>query len=547
VRRTATAKSRLLIGTILTVGLIGAVSARAQTVGPADTTPPSIEYGPLYSAVELAPVFTDSKTFPDLVPNTSPASIVAAYQAAKGTANFDLDVFVAANFTGPTPAGPNVTAAAHGTKLLDYIASLWPVLTQSGATVPASSTLLPLPYPYVVPGGRFREDYYWDSYFTILGLEGDGQTALADDLIGDFAYQIDHYGFIPNGNRSYYLSRSQPPFFALMVDAAAKADGIGAYRRYLPEMLAEYRFWMQGEAGLTPGTAARNVVMLADGTVLNRYWDARDVPRDESYLEDVQTAAGTSRPSAGLYRNLRATAESGWDFSSRWLGDQMTLKTDRALDIVPPDLNSLLEHLEATIAYAYLLQGDLADAAVYAGKAVKRAIAIDTILWDPDLGAFSDYLWREGRSTGELSAATLYPLYLGVASIPQALRVGVAVRTKLLAVGGLETTLVDSGQQWDMPNGWAPLQWIAVQGLRNYGMGTLAHTLASRWVAKNIAGYEGFGELVEKYNVTTTNGDQGAGGEYATQVGFGWTNGVLVALTNQYPDLKAAAAAAAAP
>jgi alpha,alpha-trehalase len=125
--------------------------------------------------------------------------------------------------------------------------------------------------------------------------------------------------------------------------------------------------------------------------------------------------------------------------------------------------------------------------------------------------------------------------------------VGVAVRTKLLAVGGLETTLVDSGQQWDMPNGWAPLQWIAVQGLRNYGMGTLAHTLASRWVAKNIAGYEGFGELVEKYNVTTTNGDQGAGGEYATQVGFGWTNGVLVALTNQYPDLKAAAAAAAAP
>ncbi len=539
--------SALRAVTLGAMAVASAASAKAQTVGPDDPVPPSIEYGALYSAVELAGVFSDSKTFPDLVANGTPTSIVSAFEAMREAPDFNLATFVAANFTGPTPAGPSVTAAPKGTGLLAYIAGLWPVLTQTTTSVPAYSTLLPLPYPYVVPGGRFREDYYWDSYFTILGLEGDGQALLARDLIGDFAFQIDKYGFIPNGNRSYYLSRSQPPFFALMVDLVAQADGVGTYVKYLPEMLAEYAYWMQGADALAPGTATRNAVKLADGTVLNRYWDARDVPRDESYLEDVQTASTASRAPSVVYRNLRATAESGWDFSSRWLADGMTLQTDRALDIVPPDLNSLLDHLEATIGFAYVLKGDLADAQTYYRRAVTRGIAIDTKLYDSHLGAFSDYLWQEGRTTGALSAATLYPLYLGIASIPQALSVGNVVQTRLLDVGGLEATLVDSGQQWDKPNGWAPLQWIAVQGLRNYGMATLAHTLASRWVAKNIAGYEQFGELVEKYNVTTTNGDSGAGGEYATQVGFGWTNGVLVALTNEYPDLKAEAARAAAP
>ena len=534
---------------IIVASLLLAGPAWAQTVGPDYPTPPSIEYGSLYSAVELAPVFTDSKTFPDLIPTDglAPAAITAQYEAAMGMPGFNLASFVSQNFTGPVPAGPDVSKAPAGTRLLDYIDALWPVLTQTTASVPAYSTLLPLPYPYVVPGGRFREIYYWDSYFTLLGLEGDGQAGRADDMLADFAFEIDKYGHIPNGDRSYYLSRSQPPFFSLMVDLVARTDGIGTYAKYLPEMLAEYDYWMQGADTLTPGTARRNVVMLADGTVLNRYWDARDAPRDESYLEDVQTAAAADRPAPVVYRNLRATAESGWDFSSRWLADQMTLKTDRALDIVPPDLNSLLAHLEATIGFAYVLKGDLADAEIYYGKAVKRGIAIDSKLWDPSIGAFGDYLWKQGRLTGELTAATLYPLFLGIATIPQALTVASTVQSRLLDVGGMQTTLIDSGQQWDSPNGWAPLQWIAVTGLNNYGQTALAHTIASRWVAKNIAGYEEFGELVEKYDVATTNGDSGSGGEYATQIGFGWTNGVLVGLTNEYADLKAEAAGAKAP
>ncbi len=193
---------------------------------------------------------------------------------------------------------------------------------------------------------------------------------------------------------------------------------------------------------------------------------------------------------------------------------------------------------------ANLLKGDTEHASYYARRAARRINAIRLVLWDPEDGVFTDYLWREGKTTRNITAATLYPLFLGVTSTEQAQAVASTVSTKLLDIGGLATTLVTSGQQWDAPNGWAPLQWIAVIGLRNYGAPTLAEEIATRWVAKNIAGYQQQAKLVEKYNVTTTGGDEGGGGEYATQIGFGWTNGVLLALGSLYPDLKAAAEAA---
>jgi alpha,alpha-trehalase len=159
---------------------------------------------------------------------------------------------------------------------------------------------------------------------------------------------------------------------------------------------------------------------------------------------------------------------------------------------------------------------------------------------------FSDYLWETGKFTGAVTGATLYPLFLRVATAGQARVVAATVEQRLLDLGGLATTLVTSGQQWDAPNGWAPLQWIAVVGLRNYGFERLAHEIAARWVRENIAGYRRYARLVEKYNVTAPGGDEGGGGEYATQIGFGWTNGVLVALTSLYPDLKAKAELAVA-
>jgi alpha,alpha-trehalase len=395
-----------------------------------------------------------------------------------------------------------------------------------------------------VPGGRFREIYYWDSYFTMLGLEQDGQHALAADMLKDFAFEIDHYGHIPNGNRSYYLSRSQPPFFALMVGLIAEQEGARTYINYLPELQAEYDYWMQGESEAQPGHAVRNVVRLLDGSVLNRYWDERAAPRDESYAEDVQTASQSNRPAGEVWRNLRAAAESGWDFSSRWLADGKTLASIRTLAILPPDLNSLLVRLEQTLAAAYTLCGDTEHAAIYAKRAADRIAAIRRVMWDEQDGVFTDYLWRQGKTTRAVTAATLYPLFLDVASTDQANAVAATTESQLVEPGGLATTLVNSGQQWDSPNGWAPLQWIAVVGLRNYGFDTDAEDIATRWVAKTIAGYQQEAKLVEKYDVMTTGGDEGGGGEYATQIGFGWTNGVLLALGSLYPALKAAAEAA---
>ena len=521
-----------------------AVGAYAQNVGPDYPIPPSLEYGRLYRDVELSTIFPDSKTFPDLIPAVSPSDTVLDYNAAKDLPGFDLQNFVSQYFSGPIPPGPTVNPASSGQPLLSYITSLWPVLQQSAPTVPAYSTLLPLPYPYVVPGGRFREVYYWDSYFTMLGLEEDGQHELAVDMLKNFAYEIDRYNHIPNGNRSYYLSRSQPPFFALMVDLIARHNGAETYRTYLPEMQAEYDYWMLGEVELMPGRADRHVVRLLDGTILNRYWDERHAPRDKSYKEDVQTASQSSRPAAEVWRNLRAAAESGWDFSSRWLADGKTLDTIRTLALAPPDLNSLLAHLEQTLAHAYRLCGNTTLAALYEARAQVRIDAIRRLLWDQANGVFTDYLWRDGRTTGQVTAATLLPLFLGLASDSEAQAVAEVVSGKLLQVGGLATTLVNSGQQWDAPNGWAPLQWIAVIGLRNYGYGALAEAIAQRWVGANIAVYQQEAKLVEKYDVMSPDGTMGGGGEYATQIGFGWTNGVLLALGSLYPDLKAAAQAA---
>jgi alpha,alpha-trehalase len=533
-----------LAATVVSILCFASAPAEAQTVVPGYTAPPSIAYGELYRDVELAAIFPDSKTFPDMIPDAAPATIVKEYRVAKGSPGFDLASFVQQHFIGPTPPGPTVNPALPGRRLLDYVRSLWPILQQDATSVPPYSTLQPLPYPYVVPGGRFREVYYWDSYFTMLGLENDGQHQLALDLVNDFAFELDQFGEVPNGNRSYYLSRSQPPFFSLMVRLIGSADGDGAEATYLPQLQQEWDFWTNGADKLPPGKAGRNSVRLADGTVLNRYWDARDAPRDESYKEDVETAAGSGRPPVLVYRNLRAAAESGWDFSSRWLTDGQTLGTVRTLSILPVDLNCLLVHLEETLSEAYRARGDAAQAAAHQAQALTRSAAIRRLMWDQQDGVFSDYLWETGKFTGAVSAATLYPLFLRIATDGQARVVAATVEQKLLDVGGLATTLVESGQQWDAPNGWAPLQWIAVIGLRNYGFDGLAHKIAVRWVHENIAGYRRYAKLVEKYNVTTPGGDEGGGGEYATQIGFGWTNGVLVALTSLYPDLKAEAAKA---
>jgi len=497
---------------------------------------PSAVYGELFRDVQMQRVFPDGKTFVDAEPKADAAEILRRYAEEKGQAGFDLSAFVHRYFTPPEPHASGYRSVP-GQDVCSHIDALWDVLQRPADRPDPRSSLLPLPNPYVVPGGRFGEVYYWDSYFTMLGLIQSGRQDLARDVLANFTSLIDRYGHIPNGNRSYYLSRSQPPFFAAMVELVAESsdDPAKVYADALPTLAREYAFWMDGADFLKPGDAYRRLVRLPDGTLLNRYWDDSDQPRDESYREDVETARSTNRPPAEVYRDLRAAAESGWDFSSRWLADGKTLASIRTTAVVPPDLNSLMAMLETVLAKAYTVSHRPERAVELEARAKLRAEAVRRLLWDPQAGVFTDYLWREGRLTGAVTLATTYPLFFGLADEDQADRVADTLERRLLAPGGLLTTEIASGQQWDTPNGWAPLEWLAIRGLAGTGHDRLAEIVARRW-AERVAGvYTQTGKLTEKYDVAGTA--SASGGEYPNQDGFGWTNGVLRRLLALYPQL----------
>jgi alpha,alpha-trehalase len=509
-----------------------ATMAPAQTTSSSSVHSPADLYGPLFEAVQQGHVFADGKTFVDAVPKRATDAIVADYVRTKPTGPA-LKAFVLANFVVP---GENDRGSGD---LRTHVRTLWPQLVRQPVAPVAGSSALPLPAPYVVPGGRFREIYYWDSYFTMLGLKVDGQQPLVESMIEDFTSLIERYGHIPNGTRTYYLSRSQPPYYALMLDLSTNTDPAVAKRR-LAALRAEHAFWMKGATCLDDKPACLRVVRMPDGSVLNRYCDDRDTPRDESYAEDVETAAKAApRLAADTQRNLRAGAESGWDFSSRWLRDPQSLATIHAIDIVPVDLNSLLWVMERRIAERCRTVNDAPCATAFTTLATKRKTAIDRYLWQANTARYADWDLSTRKPTASISAAMLHPLFVGLASPAQAKAVAATVRKSLVAEGGLRTTTLNTGQQWDEPNGWAPLQWVAIAGLDANREPALAKDIAKRWLGTVGAAYAETGKMLEKYNIEQRT--PGGGGEYPVQDGFGWTNGVTSAILDRYPDLASQA------
>lgn len=489
-----------------------------------NTPQPSDVFGDLFVAVQERSLFPDSKTFADAIPRRAPEAILHDWAAQPPADDAALLAFVETNFILPQQADCD---APDARPLREHITSLWPVLTREPETPASGSSLLRLPRRHVVPGGRFRELYYWDSYFTMLGLVRSDRQDLVEDMIAVFGSLIDRYGHIPNGTRSYYLSRSHPPVFYLM--AALSQDNAPAARQQrLRWMRAEHEFWMAGEETLALGGAHRRVVRLADGALLNRYWDDRAAPRDESWREDVELAQrAPDRDPAELWRDIRAAAESGWDFSSRWLSDGQSLETIRTTRLLPIDLNALLYGLEQAIAVEAAALDNSATADAFARRATARREAINRHLWNKQTGHFADYDLDLGRVRGQATAAQGFTLFTGAALPERAPQVAESLRT-LLRAGGLLTTGDRTDQQWDAPNGWAPLHWVAIEGLRAHGQDDLAETIAQRWLAMVAGHYAATGQLLEKYDVEQCSA--GGGGEYGTEIGFGWTNGVTLAL-----------------
>ena len=291
---------------------------------------------------------------------------------------------------------------------------------------------------------------------------------------------------------------------------------------------------MKGAENLTEQKrASHRTVRMSDGAILNHYWDENDTPRPESYREDVELSHQSQQDSKVLFRHLRAGAESGWDFSSRWFKVEKSFSSIQTTEIIPVDLNCLLLHLEQTIAEAYQLAGNNEAAEKYISLAEKRKAAIEQFCWNEKSGFYFDYDFLTGKQKQALSLAASFPLFFSVATDEQAKKVATTIKEKFIKPGGAVTTLVITGQQWDAPNGWAPLQWITIIGLENYNHTALAKDIAHKWIQLNKNVFHRTGKLMEKYNVVDINLEAG-GGEYPGQDGFGWTNGVLLALIHKY-------------
>ena len=479
------------------------------------------QYNDLFITVQENKLFNDQKKFPDCIPKFPLDTILNHFNNTNLKSISELKNFIAAHYD---------TVLIDTFSIFLHIEELWSSLKRMPEKQMPNSTLINLPYPYIIPGGRFREIYYWDSYFTMLGLQVSGHTDIIRNMIDNFCYLIDQYGFIPNGNRTYYLSRSQPPFFALMIDLLAKSEGDTVFKHYLPHILKEYQFWMNGKESLSnKHKIYKRLVYLEKNGILNRYYDELELPRPESYLSDIKTQESAGR-SQNFYRQIRAAAESGWDFSSRWFID--SIENIHTTDFVPVDLNCILYKTETIIAKAYTLNNDLTNAEKFIQKANKRAILINKYLYNEELNFFSDYDLNKNKVSSDISLAGCFPLFVQITDSIRAKYVMQRIKDEFLQAGGLVTTLKNTGEQWDWPNGWPPLQWIAFQGLENYNYTNLAHDISERWLNQNMKIFFETGKMTEKYNVVNIN-IPGGGGEYPLQDGFGWTNGVFIKLWNE--------------
>lgn len=402
--------------------------------------------------------------------------------------------------------------------------------------------LLYLPHAYVVPGGRFNEMYGWDSYFIQVGLLRDGELNRARDMVENFLYEIEYYGTILNANRTYFLTRSQPPFLTQMILGVFRKTGDRAWlRSTAPAIEKYYQFWtsvphlierlgLSRYFDLGEGPAPEVVSDERDGEGRTHYDRAREFYRTHrvtDYDVDEYYDRANDRLTDLFYKGDRSMRESGFDPSNRF----GLLNVD-IINYAPVCLNSLLYQMELDAAEVSAFVGEADRALVWKDRASQRRERINRLLWDEARGLYFDYNFKKDRRRHYEFATTFYPLWTGIATSAQAAR----VRANLLrfeAAGGLLTSTRITGNQWDAPFGWAPLQLIAVQGLRRYGYGADADRLASKFIALVTKEFEEHGTILEKYDVRRRESDVSAGirfGYSSNEVGFGWTNAAFVEL-----------------
>ena len=412
--------------------------------------------------------------------------------------------------------------------------------------------LLYLPFPYVVPGGRFNEMYGWDSYFIQVGLLRDSEVELAKNMADNFLYEIENYGKVLNANRTYYLTRSQPPFLTLMVlGVYRKTHDSKWLREAVPAIEKYYRFWTS-EPHLTKETGLSRYYDFGDGPAPEVISDERDEKGRTHYdrvkeyyrsheIKDYGLDQYSDREKDELtdlfYKGDRSMRESGFDPSNRF--------GPFNIDIIhynPVCLNSLLYLMETETAEIMKALGRTRDANVWLGRADDRRRSINRLMWDERDGLYYDYNFVEKRMRSYPFVSTFYPLWAGIADRKQADRV-VANLHLFERPGGLQTSTNASGSQWDAPFGWANMQMIAVKGLRRYGYAKEADRITVNFLSMILKDFMEHNTIVEKYDVERRSSQLGAGikfGYAANQIGFGWTNAAFTEMYAELPDTERA-------
>ncbi|KAI9922421.1 hypothetical protein PsorP6_000917 [Peronosclerospora sorghi] len=565
-------------------------------------------HGELLHQVQMLQLFTDSKHFVDMpIKATSSVNeVLTTFEELQRSFNMtrreewktELAAFVERHFDPPGAELIAITPPdyregeipSHITKIRNEtlrlwameLHKLWKVLARVPATPLAtlqsnSSFLYSLPIlstseedsrsalarqfngenVLIVPGGRFRESYYWDSYWIVQGLLVSGLNQTARGVVNHLLEYVAEFGFVPNGGRIYYLTRSQPPMLSDMVQLVATLDGrdtsngdsvswdLKYLRATVPLLEQEYLFWMQrgphGHAVEFRGSEFSE--SENDTIVLNRYVAHAGRPRPESYREDMSTASAKQLVDKTMvYDEIIAAAESGWDFSSRWFGDYSTLTTIRTSRVIPVELNSILHRVELNLAKFHELLGNAVASARFTHAAKARVRAMDAVLWSESEGCWKDYLLDSHEHSNVVSVSNYSPLWgnaFDTSNLPRLEKIVTSLETSgLLQAGGVQTTTRVTSQQWDAPNAWPPLQDIIIEGLQKVGTPkalVLSKQLIKTWVKANFEAWQKTGLMFEKYNAQRP-GVVGNGGEYTPQVGFGWSNGAILTFLTKYQD-----------
>ena len=504
------------------------------------------------------PGFPDGKPLADALPKIPYEEIRFAYTQESHRPDFSPLEFWHRHFDTPTIVSEAaiVKSSALSLSLHEYTEAMWPRLTRY--TPEDRGTLIGVPCPDTVPGERYDEFYGWDAFFAARGHAAKGRWDRVNHAVINRAHLIERFGHVPNGNRTYYLGRSQPPVFSHMVELLSQEYGDEVLAQYLPTMEREYAFWMNGALSVSqPGEVAahRRVVRMPDGSLLNRHWSDSTGPRFESFREDYETAQRSNDP-ARTYLELAAGAETGWDYSiMRWCRTDQ-LHTIRTTELVPVDLNSWLAHLEQTIADAHRVRSNPERARMFDEAAASRIAALNKYCWSAQEQTYTDYDFVAGAPTHIQTVAMAAPLFMGIAPVDRLHPVASRLHENFLRKGGFGTTLRNTNQQWDGPSrGWAPTNLMAIEGLmlastvysehrltgrsldsRADYMEQIAHEGSMGWQQTAQTNYEHTGKLWEKYNVDDPLVPVSVG-EYPLQSGFGWTIGVLEAVENGVRNL----------